>query len=479
MGLSWDVPGGIIMAADVDTYVIQQCIELIERIQQGESDLDLTMLAHPELAHALQDLLVTQQRNAREHQQFDRITARINAGFTLDDILENIYADFREIIPYNRIGLALLEDGGQTVVSRWNKSDHPVRLGANYRAPLAGSSLESIIATGQPRILNDLEDYLRHKPQSKSTRLIVAEGMRASLTCPLIADGAPVGFLFFSSADPYVYQSHHSAIFQRIAAQLSVIIDKGRLVTRLAAQKTAIEQQKDELQQANEMKNTFLGIAAHDLRSPLGVINMAASVLLDSPLEADPEETHTVLSTILDQTCHMLNLIDSLLDVSLIEAGKLELIPQEIQLAHFLDRAIDNHGRVAASKGSAIRLDTSFDGTESITGDPLRLRQAMDNLLSNAIKFSPADSTIRVFAAHTPSGWRISVQDQGPGIQPGDRQRLFQAFERLSARPTGGEHSTGLGLAITRRVIEAHRGQIGVNSEPGGGSTFWFVLPDE
>ena len=466
------------MVADVDTYIVQQYIELIERIRQGEHDLDLAAVAQSDLAAALRELLARQQRDAREHQQLDRLTLRINAGLTLDDILENLYADFREIIPYNRIGLALLEDDGQTVCSRWHKSDRPIRLGPNYRAPLARSSLEEIIASGQPRILNDLEDYLRHKPHSKSTRLIVAEGMRASLTCPLIANGAPLGFLFFSSVEPHVYQSRHSAVFQRIAAQLSVIIDKGSLVSTLAAQNAAIEQQKNELQQINELKNTFLGVAAHDLRSPLSVINMAASVLLDPSMESNPEETHAILSTILDQTRHMLNLIDSLLDVSLIEAGKLELIPEEIPLAHFLNGAIADHDRLAASKGSVIRLGISLDDTETITADPLRLRQVIDNLLSNAVKYSPAESTIRVYAEHTPSGWRVSVQDEGPGIQPQDRQRLFQAFERLSARPTGGEHSTGLGLAITRRVIEAHRGQIGVDSEPGEGSTFWFILPD-
>jgi two-component system sensor histidine kinase/response regulator len=226
------------------------------------------------------------------------------------------------------------------------------------------------------------------------------------------------------------------------------------------------------------LKNTLLGIAAHDLRSPLSIINMAASVLLDPSMGQDAEETQAVLSTILDQTRHMLNLIDSLLDVSLIEAGKLELIPEEIPLAHFLNGAIENHERLAASKGSVIRLGTALDGTEALTADPLRLRQVMDNLLSNAIKYSPIESTIHVYAEHTPIGWRISVQDEGPGIQPEDRQRLFQVFERLSAKPTGGERSTGLGLAITRRVIEAHHGQIGVDSTPGQGSTFWFVLPD-
>jgi signal transduction histidine kinase len=467
------------MTTDISTgMIIQQCMAAIECLEREDYDLDLPALAGTDLGRALQRLADTQRIHARERQQLDRITARINAGLLLDDILENLFEDFHALIPYNRIGLALLEDNGQMVCSRWNKSDRPTRLNLGYVAPLAGSSLEHIIDTGQPRILNDLEAYLRDKPSSKSTRLIVAEGMRSSLTCPLIANGEPVGFLFFSSTEPFIYQSSHIDIFQHIAAQLSVSIEKGNLVSALAAQKAAIERHKDELQQLNELKNTFLGIAAHDLRSPLGVVNMATSILLDSAMEMDAGEIRSLLSTILEQTGHMLNLIDSLLDVSLIESGKLELIPEAIPLGRFLIKSIENHAWLASSKSSVVRLETELDGTEILTADPLRLRQVMDNLLSNAIKYSPAGSTIRVYAEPTPAGWRISVQDQGPGILPEERQRLFQAFQRLSARPTGGERSTGLGLAITRRVVEAHGGQIGAESVPGRGATFWFTLPE-
>jgi signal transduction histidine kinase len=365
------------------------------------------------------------------------------------------------------------------VRSYWNKSDRPARLNHDYQAPLAGSSLEHIIGTGQPRILNDLKDYLRHKPHSKSTRLIVAEGMRSSLTCPLIANGKPVGFLFFSSVSAGTYGYDHAEVFQRIAAQLSVIIEKGRLVTELADQKATVEHQKKELEQLNELKNTFLGIAAHDLRSPMSVVDMAASVLLDTRVELSDDEFRSVLSSISEQVRHTLNLVDSLLDVSILESGKLELIPEAIRLKWFLDKTIEHHSRLAAAKGSEIRLEPPLEGTETALADPLRLRQVMDNLLSNAMKYSPARSLIRVYAEAIPGGWRISVQDEGPGIQPEERQRLFQAFERLSARPTAGERSIGLGLAITRRVVEAHGGQIGVESNSGRGSTFWFTLPDE
>jgi hypothetical protein len=101
----------------------------------------------------------------------------------------------------------------------------------------------------------------------------------------------------------------------------------------------------------------------------------------------------------------------------------------------------------------------------------------MDNLLTNAVKYSPPGSTVQVSVQPEGDGWRINVQDEGPGITEEDRQKLFEDFARLSARPTGGEKSTGLGLAIARRIVHAHGGEIGVDSIPGHGATFWFTLP--
>jgi hypothetical protein len=458
------------------------CVEAVGQLRRREHQLNMPvadMGALGRVGQALQDLADTLEARARHLERLDRITARINAGLTLGQILDNIYEDFCELIPYNRIGLALLEDDGQIVRSYWHKSDGPVRLGPGYAAPLAGSSLETIIATGQPRIISDLEDYLRLKPESKSTRLIVAEGMRSSLTCPLIANGVPVGFLFFSSAEPYVYGEAHSDTFRRIAAQLSVTIEKGRLVSKLAAQKEAIERQNDDLRRLDELKNAFLGVAAHDLRNPLGVVEMAMEVLLDPHVELTDDEIRATMGNILDQTQHMLNLIDNLLDVSIIESGKLELLTEPVGLARFLDKTVERHHLLASTKGISIDLATPVDPDTAITADPWRLRQVMDNLLSNAVKFSPAGGAVRVYAERFGGAWRISVADDGPGIRPEDRARLFQPFTRLSARPTGGERSTGLGLAITQRIVEAHGGQIGVDSVPGGGATFWFTLPHE
>lgn len=430
-----------------------------------------------QLNEALHDLARTIEYQQHERRQLERITAHINAGLTLEEILENVYEDFRELIPYERIGCALIDNTDQTVTARWARSDgRPIQLRRGYSIPLANSSLATILQTGQPRILNDLRAYLRDKPHSESTQLIVDEGYQSSLTCPLIVNGIPVGFLFFSSAEPYTYAKAHVDVFLQIAAQLSVMVEKGRLVSELASQKNAIERQNRQLVQLNDQKNTFLGIAAHDLRSPLGTIQMAISFLLDPQFDMNEHEQAAVLQDIEGQIQHMLTMIDDLLDVAQIESGKLTLTQEQVDLPVLLAAAVTRHNNLAASKGTQVLLDPVPNG--STIGDSMRLRQVLDNLLSNAVKYSPAGSQVVVSAEKLAGFWRISVRDQGPGINPEDRKRLFQDFARLSARPTGGERSTGLGLAISRRVVHAHGGQISVDSEPGHGSTFWFTLPE-
>ncbi len=454
-------------------------IRAVEQLQQGDYDITLTPAPTGEMSRlgaALQRLACMLEERHRELEKLDHITANINAGLLLEDILDSVYEDFRGLIPYNRIGLSLIEEDG-TVQSCWARTDQPViKLGNDYTAPLEGSSLKRIIETGTPRILNDLETYLKEHPDSESTRLIVAEGIRSSLTCPLVTNGEPVGFIFFSSVEPHTYTEAHVESFRRIAGQLSVIVEKGRLASELAAQKTAIERQNEELQQLNDFKDMVLAMAAHDLRNPGALIEMAVDLMLNPEMALTEEEQAGLLQEISGQTLHMLALIDELLDVSQIESGKLELNLEPVSVEGFLAEAVRRHTRLAAPKGTRVVLEEGEEGT--VVADWNRLRQVIDNLISNAVKYSPAGSTVHIWAERVPSGWRINVRDEGPGIEADERGALFQYFSRLSARPTGGEKSTGLGLAITRKVIEAHGGQIDVDSGPERGSTFWFTLPE-
>lgn len=428
-----------------------------------------------QLGRALDELAGTLDKRYQEVRRLNQITTRINAGLLLEEVLEGVYRDFREMIPYNRIGFSLIDNETQTVRAVWAKSELPVvRIMAGFSAPLKGSSLQKIVETRQPRIINDLCRYLELKPDSEATQLIVLEGIRSSLTCPLVANGVPVGFVFFSSTQPHAYANAHVTVFLNIAEQLSVIVEKGRLVSELAARNESIRRQNAELSRLNEQKNAFLGMSAHDLRNPLSNIRMAAELLAGHAAGLAAPERLRLLQDVQHEADAMLSLLNDLLNVAQIESATFSLRPEPLPLAGFLAGIVEHHTQLAAPKKTRVVLEPVPAG--EAMADPLRLRQVMDNLISNAVKFAPPATVVQV-RARRETVWRVEVQDQGPGITPEDRQRLFQDFARLSAEPTGGEKSTGLSLAITRRVVKAHGGQIDVDSEPGRGAIFWFTLP--
>ncbi len=457
---------------------VTELLQAIEQLQVGQFDISLTVPAsklYAPLYTAVTNLAQTLHQHQLQRERLNEITTSINAGLLLDDILEIVYEHFKGIIPYNRIGFSLVDANGETVRAYWAKSDHPLHLGAGYTDKLANSSLKTVLETGKPRIIDDLQAYLRKKPTSMSTCLILKEGMRSSLTCPLINNNEPVGFLFFSSVQPNAYSNVHVDIFLEIAEQLSVILEKGRLVSQLAAQKEEIERTNAELMRVNELKSSFLGIATHDLRGPIGNIRMIADLLSDSEIRLTEGERAALITDIGVQSTHMLSLLNDLLDVTRIESGKLELRFEAFSLRSFLSQMVNRHAMMATPKGTKVVLDDFPD--MKMTADPVRVRQVIDNLVSNAIKYSPPGSTVHIGAEKVARGYRINVTDEGPGITSDDRKKLFKDFAKLSAKPTGGEKSVGLGLAISRRIVEAHGGIIDVDSNGDKGSTFWFVIP--
>jgi signal transduction histidine kinase len=416
------------------------------------------------------------KKDREERERLDDIIARVNSGLFLDEILDNIYRDFKPLIPYDRIGLSFIKDEGKTVLACWARSDlAPLKLASDFSAPLAGSSLADVLQTGKPRILNDLEDYLRNKPESQSTRCIVEEGFRSSLTCPLALNGKPVGFIFFTSLRPQTYVDVHVDAFLRAATHVSAAVEKGRLASELAQSRKLLERQNEGLQNQNATKNSFLGMAAHDLRGPIGFAKMAAERLLAGEAAMSPEGRQSLLRDIINESAQMLALLNDLLEISHFESGSFQLHPVRVVMADLLQETVARHARLAEPKRTRVEMEPIPPGT--VRADPVRLRQVMDNLISNAIKYSPGGSLVRVRATRVYDSWRVEVQDQGPGFTPMDQQLLFREFARLSATPTGSEKGTGLGLAITRRMVEAHGGAIGVRSEPGHGATLLFTLP--
>lgn len=222
-----------------------------------------------DLMRSAQAVVERLRRRDDEFSRLIRITERINYGLMLEEILEFVYREMREVIPYERIGFSLIDETRGVVVARWAHSDRPMLLKGGYEAPLAGSTLQEILDTGRVRILNDLEEYLRLRPSSRSTELIVREGMRSSLTCPLVVQGKRVGFMFFSSVRPGAYTDVHVDFFQQIAGQLSAIVEKGRLYSELARQKAVIEDQnrrfREELEMARQVQLALIPQSAPEV----------------------------------------------------------------------------------------------------------------------------------------------------------------------------------------------------------------------
>ncbi len=162
-----------------------------------------------------------------------QLTEKISARVSLNDLLDFVFDNFHNILPYNRLGYASVDHERQRAIARWSRSDLPVKLKAGFSASLAGSSLEAILQSNKPRILNDLRAYLREQPYSESTRLIVREGMQSSLTCPLVVQGRAVGFLFFTSDHVDCYSAVDVEIFQEIAGHLAWLVERCQMADDL------------------------------------------------------------------------------------------------------------------------------------------------------------------------------------------------------------------------------------------------------
>lgn len=247
------------------------------------------------------------------------------------------------------------------------------------------------------------------------------------------------------------------------------------LMADLAKKNTELEKSNNELLALNQLKNKFLGIAAHDLRNPLSSIGGLSEILLTGAMGEITEEQKEFLSIINTASNDMLALVNDLLDVSVIESGKLELRLESGSLKGLIEDRIRVSQIVAARK--KITLHTSLPYIQDTLFDSNRIAQVFDNLLGNAIKFSPQGSNIHISLSADTETAKVSVRDEGPGIPPEEQSKLFGEFQRLSVQPTGGEKSTGLGLAIVKKIIDAHKGCLEVDSKVGQGSTFSFRIP--
>ncbi|MBX7153175.1 sensor histidine kinase [bacterium] len=253
---------------------------------------------------------------------------------------------------------------------------------------------------------------------------------------------------------------------------------KNELAKQVAERTSDLTKKNEELAKLNESKNEYLGFVAHDLRSPLSIILGYSDLLIEDFKSGrfQSESAVTDLSTVSKVARQMSEFIKQVLDISAIESGKVRLNLQETRIADIVKQAELLQRRMAEQKNIRLIIDP-LDNLPPIYSDHQKICAVIDNLLSNAIKYTYPGGSVHVFGESKEQEIWIHIEDTGQGLSKDDMQKVFTTFRQLSARPTGGESSTGLGLAIAKKIIEIHKGKIWVQSEKGEGSKFSFSLP--
>jgi two-component system, NtrC family, sensor kinase len=268
--------------------------------------------------------------------------------------------------------------------------------------------------------------------------------------------------------------------FNRMAASLeeSRASLEGKVEERTRELQEALGQlatKTRELEVASKHKSDFLANMSHELRTPLNAIVGFSQVLKEKLFGEVNDKQEEYLEDILSSANHLLSLINDVLDLSKVEAGQVELERASFSLREAVERGVVMVRERATENGIALSVEAD-PSVELVSGDERRIRQVIFNLLSNAVKFTPEGGRVEVTTERVNGEVRVSVKDTGPGIAKTDRERIFEEFQQSESGERHGE-GTGLGLALTRRLVELHGGRIWVESEPGSGSTFTFTLP--
>jgi signal transduction histidine kinase/CheY-like chemotaxis protein len=424
----------------------------------------------------------------RSYQQLERMvqTRRgleiiIDAASTLYDfksmqrLAEGVLTQIASLLNVDCAGILVLRDGG--VIS----DDFSVLAGSGCYSKFIGSTgpqpldpdLRQMVEAAFKRRKHEFADhrtvlYIRTGSGREVVVLLQSERQLSETDRSLVEIfGSRLSIAF---DNVILYQQLHEANTQledRVAQRTRALMQANR---RLSAQWLR-------LQRANGFKNEILGTVAHDLKNPLGVILGRTEMLTELISAGSSKESVTAqVEHIRDATRRLTSMVDHLISDAMADAFDISIRREPVDVAALVTEVAEANQPLAVNKQQAITVSAPLDHVTMCDSD--RIREAIDNLVSNAIKYSPIGGKIALLVSRDTGNTVIRVTDQGAGLSPEDLGRLFGRFQRLSAKPTAGESSTGLGLSIVKRIIDMHGGTVTADSPgPGQGATFTIMLP--
>jgi signal transduction histidine kinase len=300
-----------------------------------------------------------------------------------------------------------------------------------------------------------------------------------ALGLPLLEEGAAVGALvvFRDVVEPFTDQQVE--LLATFADEAVVAIKTATLLQKLQQHTQQLEIANERLTQVDKLKTSFLSNVSHELKTPLTVIGSLVDNMLDGVTGALNAKQVRYIGGIKDSMERLTRLIHGLLDLSVIESGKIELIKTHLSISLLIREVVENFASMAKDKFISINLPSRLCGDQFVWADRDKINQVLTNLITNAIKFSPAGGVVKLMLKAMDGGHllRVGVSDDGPGIKPAEAQLIFDEFYQINQPGQKKLAGVGLGLAICKKLIDMHGGQIWVESEFGRGSTFYFTLP--
>jgi len=396
--------------------------------------------------------------------RLDSLAEAVLRAPAMEDVLAGIWKSTQGLIPRDRIGLSLIDRDGVRVTAKAVIADYDgVRLGKGYSSALAGSSLEELADSGGVRVIPDLEFYLASNPDSASTRIILKEGVRSSLTVPLSVRGRPVGFLFFSCREPLAYDENHAGLLLEVRERISLTVEKLWLI--------------DSLDDINRSYMHTLEFVSHEMKSPLANMTFRGKAYIDGFFgPPDPKGKETVKG-MLDMVEYLRGMVEDYIDLCRVERGAMRFEPKDgvklDRIAHF---AADAHAMEAKRREARVETDAP-EGGLPVRGDAKLLGIVLSNLVGNALKYGRNGQTVRMRLAGEAAWTRITVRNEGVGFTEAQGKKLFRRFSRLRQEGVEREKGSGLGLYLCWWIVQKHGGRMSARSEPGQWAEFTVLLP--
>ena len=445
----------------------------VDPFSERAIDLLSTFAAQAAIAIRNVDLFQTlQARTAELGRKVDQLEAlgavgqAVSSSLDLDEVLTTIVTHAVRLSGTDGGSALEFEPSTQEfrVRTAYGMSDEQLEAMRRVRIGLRGTLVGRAATRGKPERVNDLLTA----PDDPHLRRLREAGWRSLVAVPMLHESAIVGALVVRRRTPGDFPEETCDLLETFASQSALAIINARLFRELES-KTA------ELEVASRHKSEFLASMSHELRTPLNAVIGFSEVLLERMFGELNDRQEEYLRDIWSSGKHLLELLNEILDLSKVEAGHMVLEPMEFSLQEALEHGLALVRERATRHGITLHLDVASD-IAPVQADELRIKQVIVNLLSNAVKFTSDGGRVDVRARAGPGEVLVTVSDTGTGVAAEDRERIFDAFQQ-GGRKASTTEGTGLGLTLSKRIIELHGGRIWVDSEVGVGSTFGFAIP--